>query len=79
MPKKIHKFHDCKKSGCVGRVIGQVISGVRKKDQVLEVPGQPNVEVVYGVLIQCVYCKIVMMQEMVAPKSEKPSEIISAT
>lgn len=71
MPKKIHKFHNCKTQGCMGRTVGQVICGVQKKEQVIEVPGQPNVSVIYGVLIQCIHCKTIAIQEVIAPQAAK--------
>jgi hypothetical protein len=78
MPHKIKRRHDCKKEGCVSRPISQLICGVRKKEQVIDIPGQPNVEVIYGVLLQCIFCKNVYVQEMTAPKpAEEESKIIS--
>lgn len=56
--------------------LGTVIMGVRKKEGVIQVPDQPNVEVIYGDMIQCQICKAVGLIEKQVGRQKEDTPII---
>ena len=74
MVKKIKHRRNCKLHGHRWMQLCNIITGIRKKEQVIEVPGEPNVEVVYNYLLQCDVCKIIATPEISKERLESAKE-----
>lgn len=71
MVKKIKIHHKCNIHGHKPVLLCKIMTGIRKKTTVLEIPGEPNVEIIWNYLLQCAVCKILMTPEI--PKENLPS------
>ncbi|MGQ9570679.1 MAG: hypothetical protein ACUVUQ_07520 [Thermodesulfovibrionales bacterium] len=69
MPKKIHTHHKCNLHGHSWTYVCDIITGIRKQQEVIELPSQPNVKIIWSHLLQCKYCKLLIT----APKEDLPN------